>query len=448
MDKLKKRIKLSPLQILVLGYLFITIIGAILLSLPISSSKGSHQPFLDALFISTSGISTSGLTVVDIGSYYSLFGQIVLMCIFQIGGIGYMTFVVFIAYILRTQLSLNARIVAKESIATHKPHKLGSFFKKVLLYTFIFEFIGAFILAIFWSNKYSISHSIYLGIFHSVSAFCTAGFSIFPSSLMNYKTSMVVNLTIDIISILGGIGFFVLIDLYNFIYKKYKNINPRRLTVHSRMALLVTFFVILMGGIIILISEKWSVSTSSYDRILISFFQTISASTTDGFNSIDIGAMSAASLTVLMILMFIGASPGSTGGGIKTTTFGTLFVSGKSYLQGKKTVNIYGRELPLKTIIKASTLFCLFIIVVLVDVIILANTEKSSYIQTLFEIVSALGNTGLSTGITPNLTIIGKVVLTITMFIGRVGPLTIGTAFITKPKFVLLKYPKEDIFIG
>jgi len=448
MDKSKKRIKLSPLQILVLGYLFITIIGAILLSLPIASSKGSHQPFIDALFLSTSGISTSGLTVVDIGSYYSLFGQIVLMCIFQIGGIGYMTFVVFIAYILGTQLSLNARIVAKESMATDQPHKLGSFFKKVLLYTFIFEFIGAFILAIFWSNKYSISHSIYLGIFHSVSAFCTAGFSIFSSSLINYKTSLVVNLTIDIISILGGIGFFVLIDLNNYIYKKFKKISPRRLTVHSRMALLVTFFVILMGGIIILISEKWSVSMSSYDRILISFFQSISASTTDGFNSIDIGAMSAASLTVLMILMFVGASPGSTGGGIKTTTLGTLFVSVKSYLQDKRTVNIFERELPLKTIIKASSVFCLFIIVVFVDVIILANTEKASYIQTLFEIISALGNTGLSTGITPDLTTIGKVVLTITMFIGRVGPLTIGTAFITKPKLVLLRYPKEDIFIG
>src|SRR3989339_2285218 len=200
------RFKLNPLQILALGYTVITVIGALLLSLPIANTKGMYQPFLDSLFVATSGISTSGLTVIDIGSYYSLFGQIVLMLIFQVGGIGYMAFFVFIAYLLGKKFSKTTSTVSRESMATdsHNMHMLGGFFLKVISFTLFFEIIGAVILASYWSREYTLPRAIYLGVFHSISAFCTAGFSLFPTSLVNYKTSWTINLTINIISIIGG----------------------------------------------------------------------------------------------------------------------------------------------------------------------------------------------------------------------------------------------------
>jgi len=443
------KIKLSPIQILVLGYAVVTLVGALLLSLPISNAKGLYQPFIDSLFVATSGISTSGLSPVDIGSYYTLFGQIVLMCIFQIGGIGYMTFIIFAAYLLGEKISATASTVAKESLATrsYNYRMLGGFFRNVLIITLLFEGIGAAILAVFWMKEFSLLHSIYLGIFHSVSAFCTAGFSTFSSSLMHYKSSLTMNLTINFISLIGGIGFFVLMDIFELIYRRYKKI-PGRLSLHSKMALRVTLAVIAISTLMILFTENWPASFNFYDKFIAASFQTISASTTDGFNTIDIGTMSAAGLTILMVLMFIGASPGSTGGGIKTTTLGALLVSILSYLRGKESVKVFNRELPLQTVLRAFTVFSLFVAITVFDLILLANTEGASYLRVFFEIISALGNTGLSTGITPSLTFIGKVVLIITMFIGRVGPVTIAMAFLVKKEREAVRFPKEDIFVG
>ncbi len=448
MERLKRFKKLSPIQTLVLGYALVTTIGALILTLPVSSAVGTRQSFFDALFVAASGISTTGLSVVDIGSYYSRFGQIVLMCIFQIGGIGYMTFFMFLAYFLGIRPSFTTNIVAKESLATDSFHMLGRFFVNVLLYTVVIEFVGALVLTLFWMREFSIPDSIYFGIFHSVAAFCTAGFSPFSNSLMNYRSSLIVNSTINIVSLLGAIGFFVLLDLYSYGYRKSKRLVPARLTLHSRMALLVTGIVVLAGAVIIFISEKWSGGMSFSEKILTSFFQSISASTTDGFNSVDIGAMSGASLTVLMFLMFVGASPGSTGGGMKTTTLGTIFLSIKSFLRGNERVNVFQKEIPQKTTTRAFALFSLFVLITLVDVLILSNSEKTSYVQVMFEIISALGNTGLSMGITANLTLIGKLILTITMFIGRVGPLTIGAAMFAQERKALLKFLPGNIFIG
>ena len=448
MERSKRAKRLSPIQTLVLGYLLVTTIGALILSLPVSSASGTRQSFFDALFVAASGISTTGLTMVDIGSYYSRFGQIVLMCIFQIGGIGYMTFFMFIAYFLGIRPSFTTHVVAKESLATNSYHMLGRFFVNVLLYTILIEFMGALVLTLFWMREFSVSDSIYFGIFHSVAAFCTAGFSTFSNNLIDCRSSLIVNSTINIVSLLGAIGFFVLLDLYNYGYRKSKRLVPARLTLHSKMALLVTGIVVLAGAVIIFISEKWSGGIPFSEKILTSFFQSISASTTDGFNTLDIGAMSGTSLTILMFLMFVGASPGSTGGGMKTTALGTIFLSIKSFLRGNTRVNVFQRELPQKTTTKAFALFGLFVLIVLIDVLILSNSEKVSYVQIMFETISALGNTGLSMGITANLTLIGKLILTITMFIGRVGPLTIGAAMFAQEKKALIKFLPGEIFIG
>jgi len=439
--------KFTPYQLIVLGYLLITVIGAFLLFLPISSAKGTYQSFLDALFLATSGISTTGLSVVDIGSYYSLFGQIVLMCIFQIGGIGYMTFIVFMMYLLGVKASIKTSIVAKESLAGANAELFRRFFLTVLLYTFIFEFSGAVILALFWTREYPLGHSIYLGIFHSISAFCTAGFSVFPDSLMKYQYNTLVNITIIVVSLAGGIGFFVLKDMNGYIIKKFKKQYPCRLTLHTKIVLIVTCIVVLAGTIVIFLSEIWPKTIGNYEKILASLFQAVSASTTDGYNTIDIGKMSAVSLTTIMFLMFVGASPGSTGGGIKTTTLAIVLIFLYSELQGRKS-NVFKREISDRCIHDAIVVFSCFMLVAFLAITILTITEKTSYIQILFETYSALGNTGLSTGITSSLSKIGRLVLIITMFIGRVGPLVIAYAIFSNSKQLDFRYPKEDVFVG
>ncbi|MCX5692314.1 MAG: TrkH family potassium uptake protein [Candidatus Omnitrophica bacterium] len=439
--------KFTPYQLIVLGYLLITVIGAFLLSLPISSAKGVYQSFLDALFLATSGISTTGLTVVDVGSYYSLFGQIVLMGIFQIGGIGYMTFIVFMMYLLGVKTSIKTSIVAKESLAGANAELFKKFFRAVLLYTFIFEFSGAVILALFWMKEYSVKYSIYLGIFHSISAFCTAGFSVFPGSLMKYQHSTLVNITIIVVSLAGGIGFFVLKDLNIYVIKKFKRQYPCRLTLHTKIVLIVTFIVILVGAMVIFLSETWPKAMSNYGKMLTSLFQAVSASTTDGFNTIDIGKMSAVSLTTIMFLMFVGASPGSTGGGIKTTTLAIVLIFLYSELRERRS-NVFKREISDRCIRDAIVVFSCFMLAAFSAITILTITEKASYIQILFETYSALGNTGLSAGITSNLSKIGRLVLIITMFIGRVGPLVIAYAILSNTKQLDFRYPKEDVFVG
>ncbi len=439
----------TPYQVLVFGYAVVTLTGAILLCLPISSAQNRHQPFVDSLFVATSGISTTGLVPIDIGSYYNLFGQLVLFCIFQIGGVGYMTFVVFLTYLVGVRLPLTTRLIAKESLPGSDLRMLEKFFFIVVVFTFIFEAGGAAILTHFWSKEFPFARALYLGVFHSVSAFCTAGFGLFPDNLAGYRDSIVVNFTIIVVSIAGGIGFFILYDLGRFLIKVIKRQRPRRLSVHSKLAVIVTAAVMLIGTFIVLAAEKWPDNLGLPGKLMISAFQSVSASTTDGFNTIDIGAMAPMGLTFLMLLMFVGASPGGTGGGIKTTTFGVIISFLLSQLKSRDLhVNIFEREVPAGTVYKAFGILCWFGIIVLADMIILSATEKASYLQIMFEVTSALGNTGLSTGITANLTTTGKVVLIITMFIGRIGPLTAGYFVVGRQKPLLYQYASEDVFVG
>ncbi len=437
----------SPYQILVLGYVVIALSGALLLSLPISTVQNGGQPYLDALFVSMSGLSTSGLSVVDIGSFYSLFGQIVLLCIFQIGGIGYMTIIILIMYFLGLKGSIRTGIVARDSLVGSNFHTLKKFFVSVVAYSLIFELAGGMILALFWMREYPAGRSLYLGLFHSISAFCTAGFSLFPDSLMHYRQSATVNIVIIVLSLAGGIGFFVLKDLRSFGRISLRHSRRPRLAVHTKLVLVTTAVVVVFGAVSIMLCEDWPSSMSRGESATLSVFQAISASTTDGFNSIDIGAMSAASLTVIMFLMFVGASPGSTGGGIKTTTFALLFIVLWAKLR-RRQVNLFGREMSEQCIYNALIVAVCFMLVVFVDTIIISATMKAPYNQILFEIFSALGNTGLSMGLTSSLSAVGKLVLTITMFIGRVGILSIAFALLTREQKTLYRYPKEDVFIG
>ena len=437
-------------MVLLYGFAAIIAVGTILLMLPISSQSGKSMGFVNALFMATSGVSTTGLVVVDPGSFLSLFGQIVLILLTQVGGLGYMVFVVLIVYAIREKPSLGTGLALQESLAGAPPAGMRGFARKVLLVTFIFESVGAAILASFWIKQFPVGQSIWLGVFHSISAFCTAGFSLFPNSLSSYQGSPLINVVIYVLCIAGGIGFFVISDLGYQLAKAVRGVRPRPLSIHSKLAIITSVFLMLAGTGIIFAFDTRSMSVPLGKQLWGAAFQSISASTTTGLTTIDIGAMSSTSLFVIIILMFIGSSPGGTGGGIKTTTFALMICSLLALFRGKNHVDIFWRRVPQDRVDKAFLTGLMAISLVCLGAFILTVTEDSSFLSTLFEVTSAFGNTGLSTGITPGLSILGKLTITVIMLIGRVGPLAVGLSLFGGPKPIIptAKYADGEVFVG
>lgn len=440
---------MTPHRILLLGFVCIILVGSFLLSLPIASVNGTAQPFVDALFVATSAISTTGLTVVDLGSFYSLFGQIVILVLIQIGGLGYMIFIVMIVLQLGVKLSLGGKLILEESMSSPPYEEVSHFSKMILFITFLFEFLGAAVLSLYWMREFPVSHAIYLGIFHSVSAFCTAGFSLFSDNLSAYRDSIVINVIIGILCIVGSVGFFVIYDVYNMVSrKKREDEPPKKLLTHTKLVLIMLPILIITGAFLICLSE-WNTPLPSFkDRFLTSTFQAISASTTTGFNTLDTGTVKTLGLATMVMLMYIGASPGGTGGGVKTTTFGLLISSIISVISMKDELILFNRRISPRTKDKAFAICTIAVLLIALDVLILSATEKASFMEIVFEVVSAFGTVGLSTGVTPALSVTGKIVLVITMLIGRVGPLAIGFSIRGKCKLVPIKYPEGGILVG
>ena len=440
---------LNPHRLLLLGFIFVIFAGAFLLSLPTASTSGNSQSFIDALFVATSAISTTGLTVVDLGSFYSLFGQIVILVLIQIGGLGYMIFVVTIVLQLGGKLSLGGKLILEESMSSPPYEEVSHFSKVIIFITFLFEFLGAAVLSLYWMREFPVKHAIYLGIFHSVSAFCTAGFSLFPDNLSAYRDSIVINVIIGILCIVGSVGFFVIYDVYHMMSrKKREDEPPKRLLIHTKLVLIMLPILIITGALLICLSE-WNTPLPSFkDRFLTSTFQAISASTTTGFNTLDTGTVKTLGLATMIMLMYIGASPGGTGGGVKTTTFGLLISSIISVISMKDELILFNRRISPRTKDKAFAICTIAVLLIALDVLILSVTEKASFMEIVFEVVSAFGTVGLSTGVTPTLSVTGKIVLVITMLIGRVGPLAIGFSIRGKCKLVPIKYPEGGILVG
>ena len=440
--------KATPVQLLVMGFVLVILTGAILLALPISSSKGDWGPFIDALFTATSAISTTGLTVVDTGSYYSLFGQIVVLVLIQIGGLGYMVLIAFAAYAMGRKLSAPAAKVFQESLSGVSFDTAKRFALLTILFTFLFEFAGAVILSLYWMRQFSIWRSIYLGAFHSISGFCTAGFGLFSDNMCSCRPSVVVNLTVCLICIAGGIGFFVLIEAIDLLRKIARHRYPRRLSTHTRLALTASVVLMAGGAAIIFFAERPGSGQGLGERLLVSVFQSVSASTTTGYNTADIGAMSSTSLLTMIFLMFVGASPGGTGGGIKTTTFAALLLLLLSQWRGRQEVVMCGRQIPDSVLRRASAVALSAVLLVVCVTLVLTVSEKASFLQDLFEVVSGFGNVGLSTGITPSLTAAGKLMIILTMLAGRVGPLAMGFALVGRPEPSRVSYPRGEVYVG
>lgn len=437
------------MQSLALGYTLMILLGAALLMLPISSSHGTCQPFIDAFFTSTSAVTTTGLVVVDTGSYYSLFGQLVILTLIQVAGLGYMIFFVVIIAGLGGKLSFTSRMQLRDSMNRPSSFEMIKFAKLIILFTFVIEITGGITLGLYWMKFFNPLWALYSGLFHSISGFCTAGFGLFPDNFISYSRSLTINLVVGGVCLAGAIGFFVMYDIYKYFKKASKREFPRNISVHTKFVFVLSVILISAGALIIYISESSKSSgINSFRQVMDAFFQSISASSTAGFNSVNIGAMTQTSLFTLIVLMFIGASPGSTGAGIKTTTFGIMLLSLIFLFKGKENVNIFKKRISPLAIRNSFAIGLSAVITVTIASLVLTASEKAPFLNIFFEVVSALSNVGLSAGITPNLTVIGKIIISIVMFIGRVGPLAIGFSLVGKSVSKDIQYADAEILVG
>lgn len=441
----KNKIKLNGVQILALGFIAVIIIGSVILSLPISSRSGESTNFLDAIFTSTSAVCVTGLITLNTSTHWSTFGQTVIMTLIEIGGLGFMSFAVLISLILGKKITLRERLIMQEAMNTYSIQGLVKMVKYVLIFTVSVQFFGALLLSTQFVPEYGISRGLFYSVFHSISAFCNAGFDLFGTSLVTYSSNNVVILVISALIIIGGLGFTVLLELYDF-----KGI--KKLSIHAKLVIITTLILIFGGTILMLLFEFNNAESignmSINDKLLNSFFASVTPRTA-GFNSVDTSGMTLASKILTIILMLIGGSPGSTAGGLKTVTCGILVLTIISVIKGREDTEVFGRRFTKEIVYKAFTIVFIGISLVIGVTMILSYTETgANFVDLLYESSSALGTVGLTLGLTPNLTPIGKILIMIMMYLGRVGPLTVMLALTRKRKKSGYKYPEGKILIG
>ena len=435
--------KLTPYQILALGFAGLIVAGALLLMTPMTSATGQGLSFIDALFTATSAVCVTGLVVVDTGTYFSIFGQMVIIVLIQAGALGIMTMATLMALIMRRKIQLRERLIMQEALNQMTVAGVVRLTQYIIFATFFLEFIGGTILAIHWYSDLG-STGIYYGYWHAVSAFCNAGFDLFGSSLTSYVDDIIINLTVTSLIILGGLGFTVIFDVWN-------NRRWKKLSLHTKLVLITTLVLLIFGTVVILLLEMNNSETlgelSWKGKILASYFQSV-APRTAGYNTVDIGKMQDATLFFTIILMFIGASPASTGGGVKTTTFGVMIAAIWALITGKHDAEMFRRRINQNIIYKAFTVFFIAATLVIIVTMMMSISEEFSFLRILFEVVSAFGTVGLSTGITSSLTVHGKLWLIITMFAGRIGPVTFVLALALRSRKGAIHYPEGKINIG
>lgn len=436
--------RLSSYQTILLGFVGMILIGAILLYLPISTTSGRFNDPVDAFFTAASAVCVTGLVVVETGHFYNLFGQIVILILIQLGGLGYMAVVAIFSLILGRKMLFTERLTLSQGFNLTTVGGIFRFVRGVVVFTLVSEAAGALLLALFFSSDYSFGRSLYLGVFHSVSAFCNAGFGLFSDNLAGYVSSPAVLLTIAFLIIAGGLGYVVHLELFEQKLGKH-------FSLHSQTVLVTTAF-LLLGGTLMVLGMEWANPATMGNlpwplKLLNAFFSSVTPRTA-GFNSLDYGAMRPVTLFFTVILMFIGASPGGTGGGIKTTTAAIVLTAVLSTIRGIPHTRLLNRYVTADSIIRALSLFMTALFALVVVSLIILAIEKFSMIQVIFESTSAFGTVGLSMGITPDLSQISKLVLSAMMILGRVGPITIGLAFFARRPAPPVMYPEEPVLIG
>ncbi|MCG7316217.1 TrkH family potassium uptake protein [Brevibacillus laterosporus] len=447
LEKLIKKFHLSPPKVLVLGFALIIAIGTILLTLPIATNDGQGLSWINAFFTSTSATCVTGLVVTDTGTTFTMFGQLVILALIQVGGLGFMTLATFFALLMGKKISLKQRLLLQESLNQISIEGVVRLAKMLLIFTGLIELTGGILLTLRFAFDMPFAKALYYGMFHSISNFNNAGFDLMGefSSLTKYVSDPIVNLTVCALIILGGIGFIVMAEVYG--YRETK-----RLSLHTKVVLTTTAILIVVGTLAILILEFTNAKTlqplSPIGKFFGALYQSVTARTA-GSNTISIGDMRQSSLFFIIVLMFIGASPGSTGGGIKTTTFATLLGAVWAQIKGREDVIFYRQRILPHMIYKSLTVTMIALFIVIVVSMILTITEPGKdFLMILFESVSAFATVGLSMGLTPDLSDIGKLVISLTMFAGRVGPLTIAFALAQRNRKEYFRYRKGKIMIG
>ncbi|MBN2259530.1 MAG: Trk family potassium uptake protein [Clostridiales bacterium] len=440
--------ELNPAQILAIGFAGIILMGAILLNLPIATLSGKSAGFVNSIFTATSAVCVTGLVVVDTGTFWSIFGKTIILLLIQIGGLGFMSMATLVALIIGRKITLRNRLIMQEAFNQLTLSGIVRLVKYVLVFTLIVEGIGAVLLSLFFVPIYGKSTGIVYGIFHSVSAFCNAGFDLIGNgqSLTPFVTSTYLSLVIIFLIIIGGLGFSVLLD-----FARVRSF--RKLTLHSKLVLTMTAILLSTGFILFLTLEYTNPLTLGNlnfgDKLTAALFQSVTPRTA-GFNTIDTASLRDSSKFLTMLLMFIGGSPGSTAGGIKTTTIGMLVLTVVSVIMGREDIELYKRRINKEAINRALTVFIIALSIVLIVTFLLTIIESDkAFIDIIFETISAFGTVGLSTGITGNLSMIGKIIISMTMFAGRVGPITVIVAIAHRnKKKALIRYPEGKISVG
>ena len=436
-----------------LGFLTLIALGTLLLMMPFATVSGTWNNFVVALFTSTSAVCVTGLAVIDTGSDFSFWGQLTILFLIQVGGLGYMMTTTFLILLLGRKFDLRQKFAIQESF--DRPFLLGSNYlvRSIIATTMIFEISGIFLLLITFVPELGWSTGLWYSIFHSISAWNNAGFSLFSDSLVGYRSSGIINFVISGLVIFGGIGYQVIIEMYSWLVNVIKR-KPERFcfSLNFKVVVSTTILLLLVGTVAFFFTELNNPATlqplSFEDKLLAAWFQSMTTRTA-GFNSIDLGNMTTAGLFITMGFMFIGASPSGTGGGIKTTTFRIMYNSTKSVLRGKNHVILYQREVPSTLILKAvAVVFGTAASIVFITILISSIDSQFEFLPILFEVISAFATVGLSTGITSSLAVASKVVLVFAMYVGRVSILILIAAIIGDPSPSHLQYPEENLLVG
>jgi len=442
---------LIPTRIFVFSFAAFIMLGTLALWLPLSARE-SNLRFVDALFTSASAVCVTGLAAVDIGKDLSLAGQLITLVLFQVGGLGIITFSIVLFTLMGRGISFKGREIT-QSAFLHTPKKdFNLIIKKVLRYTFIIESIGAFLLFLRFVQEFPVGQAFYHAVYNAVSAFNNCGYSLFPDSMMRYQSDILVNLTIMSLIILGGIGFIVLHEVIGKIRG-----TEKKLSLHTKIVLVTTAALILVGAACFYFMEMHNTlrGATTKTALLSSFFQSVVARTA-GFNTVDIGILTNSTILVIIILMFIGASPGSTGGGVKTTSFAILCLLIINRIKGNENVNIANRTIPPELVARTiSIIFASALCIGLITSMLLLFSSRSlaplasryQFIEYVFETFSAFGTVGLSMGVTPKLNDAQKYAIILMMFIGRVGPLTLAFAWYSARKKGIT-YAEESVMVG
>ena len=448
---------ITPVNLPLLSFALLIIIGTILLMLP-AAANGPRLAPVDALFTATSATCVTGLVVVDTGSRLSLFGQWVVLVLIQCGGLGIMTFSTVLIMLMTGRFSFIQRSVIQDTF-THRPDtRLPSLVLHVVIFTLVLEAAGAALLFLRFSGMYHPGRALYFAVFHAISAFCNAGFGLYSQSLMDFSGDPLVSLTVALLIICGGIGFLVMLELKRVLFRSHKARRARRLSVHSKLVLTLTALLLTVGTLGFLLYE-WNNSMAGLSlpaKVMAAFFQSVTARTA-GFNTLNFGKMANVTLLFTILLMFIGAASGSTGGGIKVNTLGVLFALSRSRLRGEETTSIFRRTLTAETVGRAISVLVVAVIVIYAATMALTVSElgttihaesRGLFLELLFEVVSAFATVGLSVGVTSKLSTVGKLILVVVMFVGRLGPLSIAVALSGREPRSTIQYAEENVMIG